>query len=129
MCLNSIEVLLAMLSNRRRFANFFFQWVADRNTRLVFSIVPDITGRNIQPFGKSVIHYPRWVEAGYLIELMRITDFMNSFPSNKRQKLSALASLGLLRPSEPLMYDLWEVARDRMPIVHFLQKWARKRPS
>ncbi len=115
-----------MTRDRRRFANFFFRWAVDKNTRLVFSIIPDIAGRNVQPFGRSLIHYPRWVEAGYLFELMRITDFMNSFPFNKRQKLSPLASLGLVRPSEPLMYDLWEVARDRMRMTHFLRKWTTR---
>lgn len=114
-----------MFNNRRRFANFFFGWALDRNMRLVFSIVPDVTGRNIQPFGKSLIHYPRWVEAGYLFELMRLTDFINSLPLNRRveQQLVRLARLNRMRPSEELVNDLWDLARGRTRFEDFYRKY------
>jgi len=113
--------------DRRSFANFFFGWELDKKrTRLIFYTVLDTNGRNIQPFGRSLRRYPRWVEEGYENGLMRLTDFINSLPPHKRQRLCAFTSLGLLRPSEPLVYDLWEVARDRMPMAHLLQKWTKK---
>lgn len=115
-----------MFRDRHRFASFFFGWELDRmRTRLIFYTVLDVDGRNIKPFGKSHKRYNRWVEEGYENELMRFTDSANSLPLHKRQRLTALTSLGLLKPSEPLMHDLWEVVKNRMPVGYFLQKWER----
>lgn len=97
--------------DQRRFASFFFRWSLDKNTRLIFCIMPDVNGRNVQRFGSSVIHYWRWVEAGFLVELMRLTDFINSLPLPKRQRLSGLASLKWVKPCEKLVRELWEVAK------------------
>jgi len=113
--------------DRHKFANFFFKWSLDRNTRLIFSIIPDISGRNIKPYGKSLIHYPRWVEAGYLFELMRLTDFINSLPIYKREKLKRLAYLGLMRPSESLISDLWNLAKGYLSFEEFYRKYRAER--
>lgn len=113
-----------MLRDRRRFANFFFGWSLDNmRTRLIFYTVLDVSGRNIQKFGKSLIHYPRWVEAGYNNELMRLTDFMNSLPLPKRELLIRLTHLKPLRPSEELLLDLWDLAKGRIRFEHFSRKY------
>lgn len=114
-----------MIEDMKPFASFLFQWTLDRNTRFVFSIVLDVNGRNIRPFGKTLIHYPRWVEAGYLIELMRLTDFMNSLPLNKRQQFIGLARFNLMRPSESLVNDLWDLARNRICINDFHRRYSK----
>jgi len=107
---------------RKGFASFFFGWELDKaRTRLIFFTVLDVSGRNIKPKGKSLVRYNRWVEEGYENELMRLTDFMNSLPLPKRQRLSVFASLGWLKPSEELVSDLWDVARDRMPMSQLLK--------
>lgn len=111
--------------DRRGFASFFLRWSLDKNTRLIFCIMLDVTGRNVQRFGSSVIHYWRWVEAGFLVELLRLTDFMNSLKPHKRQRLSSLASLNWMKPSEELIHDLWEVAKNRMPMAQFLRMWTQ----
>ena len=85
--------------------------------------MPDVNGRNVQRFGSNIIHYWRWVEAGFLVELLRLTDLMNSLALHKRQRLSALGSLSWIKPSEELIHDLWEVAKNRMPMVRFLRLW------
>ena len=109
--------------DRRKFASFFFKWSLDRNTRLIFSIIFDISGRNIKPYGRSLMHYPRWVEAGYLFELMRLTDFINSLPIYKREKMKRLAYLGLMRPSESLINDLWNLAKGYLSFEDFYRKY------
>ena len=113
--------------SRREFASFFFRWNLDKYDRLIFCIMPDVNGRNIhQRTDNNIEHYPRWVEIGFLNELMRLTDFVNSFRPHRRQRLSVLASLEWLKPSEPLLTDLWEVAKDRMSVGQFLQIWTRR---
>jgi len=110
---------------RRKFASFFFRWSSDENIRLIFYIMPDVKERNVQRFGSSVIHYWRWVEVGFLVELLRLTDFMNSLKPHKRQRLSALGSLSWIKPSEELIHDLWEVAKNRMAMAQFLRMWTQ----
>ncbi len=105
----------------RGFASFFFRWRPDKNTRLVFGIMHDVKGSNVQRFGNNIIHYPRWVEAGFLVELMRLTDFMNSLALHRRRRLSALGSLNWIKPSEEVIHDLWEIAKNRMPMAQFLR--------
>lgn len=87
--------------------------------------MPDVAGRNVRRFGSSIIHYWRWVEAGFLAELLRLTDYMNSLKLHKRQRLSSLAGLSWIKPSEELIHDLWEVAKNRMAMAHFLRKWTQ----
>jgi len=111
--------------DRRGFASFFFRWYSDKNTRLIFCIMSDVNGRNVQRFGRNIIHYWRWVEAGFLVELLRLTDFMNSLKQHKRQRLSSLASLEWMKPSEDLIHDLWELAKNRMAMAHFLRVWTQ----
>jgi len=112
-----------MYGDSRRFASFFFGWDLDvERTRLVFFTVLDIDGRNIKPFGKSLRRYNRWVEEGFENELMRWTDYANSLPSYRRQQLSGLSRLSPMRPSEPLLNDLWDLAKGRMRVEDFLRK-------
>lgn len=89
--------------------------------------MPDANGRNVQRYGNNLIHYPRWVEVGFLQELMRLTDFINSLRLHKRQRLSALASLKWLKPCEELIHDLWEVARNHISMAYFLRVWDKHR--
>ena len=115
------------MEREKGFSNLLFRWELDRRlTRVVFCTVPDVRGRNIKRFGDSWKHFPRWVEMGYINELMRLTDFINSLPLPKRRLLSGLTSIDLMRPSQMLINDLWDVARERMPIAHFYRKYRRE---
>lgn len=115
-----------MYRDRRRFANFFFGWHLDiARTRLVFYTVLDVDGRNIKPFGKSLIRYPRWVEEGYENELMRLTDFMNSLPLPKREQLVELTRLKPVRPSEELVGRLWDLAKGFMRFEDFYRRYMK----
>jgi hypothetical protein len=110
--------------NSRKIASLFFGWALDNmRTRLIFYKVPDVAGRNIQRFGKSLIIYPRWIENGYENELMRLTDFMNSLPIDRREELVGLTRLKPMRPSEELVSDLWDLAKGRMPFEYFSFKY------
>lgn len=116
-----------MFRDRHRFANFFFGWDLDTvRTRIIFYTVLDVQGRNIQRFGNSLIHYPRWVEKGYENELMRLTDFINSLHISKREQLVELTRLKPMRPSESLLHDLWDLARGRMFFYNFYRKYCGK---
>jgi len=116
-----------MSTRESGFSSLLFRWMLDKErTRLIFCTVPDITGRNIKRFGDSLMYFPRWVEMGYVNELMRLTDFINSLPVAKRQRLSVLTNLNLMRPSQILISDLWDVANERMPIIHFYQKYMHR---
>ncbi len=110
--------------NSRKFASFTFGWDLDNiRTRLIFYTIPDVGGRNIQRFGKSLIIYPRWVENGYQNELMRLTDFTNSLPIRRREELVGLTRLKPMRPSEELVSDLWDLVKGRMPFEYFSFKY------
>lgn len=114
----------AMRDREKGFSNLLFRWELDKErVRLIFCVVPDTKGRNIRRFGTSLIHFPRWVEVGFTNELMRFTDFVNSLKLPKRRLLSGLTRLGFMRPSQMLVNDLWDVARERMPIAHFYRKY------
>jgi hypothetical protein len=107
-----------------KLASFYFGWELDNiRTRLIFYTILDVAGRNIQPFGQSYIRYPRWVELGYENELMRLTDFMNSLTIDRREELILLVRLKPIKPSEELLADLWELAKGRMLIEYFHQKY------
>lgn len=108
------------------FSNLLFRWMLDKErTRLIFCTVPDTRGRNVWRFQNTLMHFPRWVEKGFELELMRLTDFVNSLPISKRKRLSGLANLDLMRPSQTLINDLWAIATERMPLAHFYQKRIR----
>lgn len=110
-------------SKERGFSNLLFRWEHDKKQeRLILCNVPDLRGRNVQRFGDSVLHFPRWIEMGYELELLRLTDYINSLPLHKRKILCSLTRLGLFRPSEILISDLWDVARERLSLSYFLRK-------
>ena len=115
-----------MYLHRRRFANFFFGWDLDAvRTRLIYYEVPDVSGRNIKHFGKSIVHYVRWVEQGYRSELMRLTDFMNSLPLPEREQLVELTRLKLVRPSEELVFGLWDLAKGFLCFEDFYRRYMK----
>jgi hypothetical protein len=106
------------------FSSLLFRWEHDRKQdRLILCNVPDLRGRNVQRFGDSVLHFPRWVELGYELELLRLTDYINSLKRERRRYLCSLKHLSLFRPTEILINDLWGLARGFMSIDQFHKKY------
>ncbi len=60
---------------------------------------------------------------GFENELMRFTDYINSFPPEARLQFKGLSRLSPMRPSEPVLADLWDMAKGVLHIEDFLRKY------
>lgn len=68
---------------------------------------------------------PGGMRASYVLETRGVevasslNACMDSLPLHKRRLLSGLTSIDLMRPSQTLINDLWDIARERMPKMRF----------
>lgn len=97
---------------------FKFRWYKVRNERILLSIKNDPTERNVWSNGEI---FPRWIEKGFELDLMRLTDYCNSLREHERRRMEVLATIGWKPASQELLGLLWDAAKNKVPIARLYE--------